>query len=337
MWGIWTRRAGVAGIIKSTLLALAAQGAEIPQTLQLRVSRTPRSTSTRSPFYVNTELKPWDLRQRLAAPLPASARSVMGGTNAHVGPRRRRRRARARLVLGVKFASSSLLSARGTPTALCRPPPSSLAEHLEMPDDAELTEELCVADVAFTHAGRTQASFAAATRGHLPSPPRTAPTPQRPCAPPTRAALVASGSRGARRIARVAFLFTGQGAQYAEHGSRDLYAARARLPRRSSTDVLRHCLTPHVGHDLRALATTRRLSNEDRGRRPSSTSARSYTQPALFAVEYALAASCSRSGVASSRPAMLGHSDGRVRGRLHLAGVLSLADALAARRHAGTR
>ncbi len=117
----------------------------------------------------------------------------------------------------------------------------------------------------------------------------------------------------------VVFMFPGQGAQYVGMG-RDLYAAEPDF--RQALDVCCDGLAAHLGCDLRELLYPRDGDVEAAGQRLRQTA---ITQPALFAIEYALARLWMAWGV---RPAaMIGHSIGEYVAAC-LAGVLSLEDAL---------
>jgi acyl transferase domain-containing protein len=114
---------------------------------------------------------------------------------------------------------------------------------------------------------------------------------------------------------RVAFLFTGQGAQYPGM-SQGLYAASPAF--RAALDRCATLLAPHLDVPLLDLIFS-----------PSAEAARldetGYTQPTLFAVEYALAELWRSLGVTPS--AVIGHSVGEYVAAC-IAGVLSLEDAL---------
>jgi acyl transferase domain-containing protein len=140
------------------------------------------------------------------------------------------------------------------------------------------------------------------------------------CADHSQAAALLSGGvdgpvwtdecDGRRRS--VVFLFPGQGSQYAGMAMR-LHAEEPVF--RAALDECADLLVPHLGTDLRQVIRS--------GERLGDTC---FTQPALFAVEYALATLLAHWGV---RPrGMLGHSVGEYVAAC-LAGVFELPDALA--------
>ncbi|HEY2738545.1 MAG TPA: beta-ketoacyl synthase N-terminal-like domain-containing protein, partial [Thermoanaerobaculia bacterium] len=120
-----------------------------------------------------------------------------------------------------------------------------------------------------------------------------------------------SGERGERPVA---FLFAGQGTQYVNMG-RDLYDSEPVF--RREIDLCADLLAPHLGLDLRQV-----LYAETDGAQLDQTA---LTQPALFAVEYALARLWMEWGVTPQ--AMLGHSVGEIVAAC-LAGVMELPEAL---------
>ncbi|HZX68207.1 MAG TPA: aminotransferase class III-fold pyridoxal phosphate-dependent enzyme, partial [Candidatus Elarobacter sp.] len=125
--------------------------------------------------------------------------------------------------------------------------------------------------------------------------------------------------RASKREPRIAFMFPGQGAQYIGMGS-ELYA---RLPVfREAIDRCAEILAPHSGSDLRAQLYPAQLpdGSDDAAR------ATTFAQPALFAIEYALARVWTSWGIAPA--AMIGHSVGEFVAAC-VAGVMRLEDALA--------
>jgi acyl transferase domain-containing protein len=125
--------------------------------------------------------------------------------------------------------------------------------------------------------------------------------------------LTGAGAAAARRP--VAFMFSGQGEQHVLMG---LSAYRNEPVFRQTIDLCSEFLTPHLGFDLRSL-----LYPEDEQAQEAELKLRqtAVAQPALFAVEYALAKWWLETGV---RPdAMIGHSLGEYVAAC-LAGVFSL-------------
>lgn len=117
----------------------------------------------------------------------------------------------------------------------------------------------------------------------------------------------------------VVFMFSGQGTQRVGMG-RELYRHEAVF--REHFDRCAELLKPRLGLDLREVLDPAEGREEEAARRLDRTDV---TQPALFAVEYALAQVWMRWGVKPS--AMIGHSLGEYVAA-SLAGVFSLEDAL---------
>jgi amino acid adenylation domain-containing protein len=115
----------------------------------------------------------------------------------------------------------------------------------------------------------------------------------------------------------VAFMFTGQGAQYVRMAA-GLYDSEPLF--RAALDDCADALAPHLGLDLRDLL----FPPDDAG--ADLLEQTQYTQPALFVIEYALAKLWMSWGVKPE--AMIGHSIGEYVAAC-LAGVFSLEDALA--------
>jgi amino acid adenylation domain-containing protein len=290
--------AGVCGLIKT---ALALHHGAIPPSLHFEAPN-PRIDFAGSPFFVNTELRPWPAGVRRAGVTSLG----MGGTNAHVVLEAAPSLVPTTPAAGSRPHQLLLLSAKSA-AALDRST-ARLADHLRDNPGLDLP------DVAFTltHGRRSfqhrrallAADLADATRAlEMLDPERiltTAPEP---------------GDRP------VAFLFPGQGAQYPGMG-RGLYESEPSF--RDDVDLCCRLLQPLLGFDLReALFETQPETKDAASGRLQSTQ---LAQPALFVLSWATARLWMSWGV---RPeAMLGHSIGEYVAAC-LAGVFSLEDALA--------
>jgi phthiocerol/phenolphthiocerol synthesis type-I polyketide synthase E len=285
--------AGVAGFIKAVL---AVEHGLIPASLHHN-EPNPEIDFGQTPFTVNTELHTWQPRDD---PRRAAVSSFgLGGTNAHAVLEEPPSCADVAERAGT--AQLLVLSARTQPELTATT--ARLAEHLQRHADTPLP------DVAWTlQAGRhpfdhrafvVAQSTADAVRALLDGP---------------------SAARAAAGPGEIVFLFPGQGSQHIGMG-KQLYehdpAFRARL------DECCALLEPRLGLDLRTVL----YPETDKQR---AMAARAFTdmgvaQPAVFAVEYALARMWMDWGV---RPgAVVGHSLGAFAAAC-IAGVLSLADAL---------
>jgi amino acid adenylation domain-containing protein len=282
--------AGVCGLIKATL---ALHHRALPPSLHFQ-SPNPRIDFAGSPFFVNTELRPWEVPD--GAPRRAGVTSLgMGGTNAHVvleeAPERESAELPARpwqlLVLSAKSA-----------TALDRAT-LRLADHLR--DRPELPP----ADVAYTlQVGRKAFQHRRTLLCRdLPEAVRALESldPER--------VLTLTATPGEHPVA---FLFPGQGAQHVGMG-RGLYESEPAF--RDAVDRCRALLP----FDLRALMWGEGADAE----RLQQTA---IAQPALFVISWATAQLWLSWGVRPS--ALLGHSIGEYVAAC-LAGVFSLEDALA--------
>jgi acyl transferase domain-containing protein/acyl carrier protein len=288
--------AGVAGFMKTVL---ALEHRQIPPSLHFR-RPNPAIDFEAGPFYVNTELADW---QPKGGPRRAGVSSFsIGGTNAHVvleeapAPERSGK-SRPCQLLTVSARSAVALEAAA----------ADLADHLARHPDLDL------ADVAYTrHVGRR--AFAH-RRFVLCSDLKEAVAGLR-AADPER---VGSGAAPAAEPP-VAFLFSGQGAQYV-YMALDLL--RVEPVFREHLEACADQLRPHLGADLRRLLYPPAVQAEEATAQLRQTA---NTQAALFTVEYALARLLMSWGV---RPAaMLGHSLGEYVAAC-LAGVFPVETALA--------
>jgi acyl transferase domain-containing protein len=281
--------AGVAGLIKTVLILERGQ---IPPSLHFRQAN-PKTGLDGSDFVVNAALRPWD------GPTPRRAGVSsfgIGGTNAHVvleqaPPRATDRPARGWHVLAVS-ARTAAAAARGA---------AALADHLAEHPEIELADAACTTVIgrrAFAH----RAAVVCRDR---------------------QDAIESLRDRGrtmmgtVTRAPRIAFLFPGQGAQYAGMG-RALYQQEPRF--RAHLDRCVELFRPHLGRDLREIL----FATDDA--QAALIGQTRFTQPALFAVEHALARALMDLGV--EPVAMLGHSIGEYVAAC-LAGVLTLEHAAA--------
>ncbi|TMQ65450.1 MAG: SDR family NAD(P)-dependent oxidoreductase [Candidatus Eisenbacteria bacterium] len=286
--------AGVAGLIKTVL---SLEHREIPPSLHFR-RPNPKIDFAATPFYVNADLRDWPGD---GTPRRAGVSSFgIGGTNAHLileeppasAPSGRARPAQ---VFVLSAATESALSAAS----------ESLAALLESGASPNL------ADAAYTlQVGRKRLPWRRAVTGR------------------DTAEVIAALRQGPhssrarhdlRRGAEIAFLFPGQGAQHPGMTA-ELYRHEAAF--RDPFDRCADRLRPLLGLDLRRLVFAADEGWETAEARLRETS---LSQPALFAVEFALARLWISWGV---RPvAMAGHSIGEYVAAC-LAGVLSLEEAL---------
>ncbi|WP_422735357.1 type I polyketide synthase [Micromonospora sp. WMMD729] len=286
--------AGVTGLIKATL---ALHHRVVPPS---PYCTEPHPELAGGPFRVPTTAQPWP---DLGTPPRAAVSSFgIGGTNAHVVLQAAE--PAEHLPDDERDAQVLVLSARDA-DALDEAR-TRLAAHLDANPDLPL------ADVAYTLA-HTRRVF-----GHrLVTVARDARTAAARLAD-RDSSLVRTGVATGTQ-AGVALLFPGQGAQYPGMG-RTLY--RTEQVYRAAFDRCAELLRPHLDVDLRTLLCP---PGEPVPAAPELDETR-LTQPALFAVEYALAELLRHRGV---RPvAMAGHSLGEYVAAC-LAGVFTLPDALA--------
>lgn len=290
--------AGIAGLVK-TVLALKHR--TLPPSLNFE-QPNPQIDFAASPFYVNTEARPWP-----AGPAPRRAGVSafgMGGTNVHLILEEAPEALAAASPQDGK-ASLLLLSARSA--AACDSAASLLADHLEAhPEQAlqDVAHTLRAGRKRFAHRAvaiaRDRAQAISALRQRDP-------------------ASFLSG-QVVSESPTLAFLFPGQGAQHVGMG-RALYDSEPVF-----RDALDRCCTlllPHLGLDLRELMFAAPADEAEAAARLGQTA---ITQPALFAVEYAMAQLWMH--WAGAPDAMLGHSVGEYVAAC-VAGVFSLEDALA--------
>lgn len=282
--------AGVAGLIK-TVLALHHR--TLPPSLHF-TRPNPQIDFADSPFFVNAELRPW-----ASGPMPRRAGVSsfgIGGTNAHVVLEEAppdvpttSSRPEQLLVLSAKTAGALDQATANLARYLREHPVGSLADIAYTLQDGRRAFASRLSVVASDPIG---AANALETRD------------------PKRVLTGLSQQSDAT----VAFLFPGQGAQHVGMTA-GLY--RNEPVFRLELDACADAFVPHLGLDIRSLMFAAPAEQEESERRLAETS---ITQPALFAVEYALARLWMAWGVAPA--AMIGHSLGEYVAAC-LAGVLS--------------
>jgi amino acid adenylation domain-containing protein/non-ribosomal peptide synthase protein (TIGR01720 family) len=283
--------AGVAGLMQA---ALCLSHGQLPPTLNFERAN-PAIDFDESPFVVNTMLREWP---RADVPRRAGVSAFgLGGTNAHAvleeapaAPRPGEARPAHLIVLSAR-SPEALESAA-----------SNLAAHIEADPGLD------IADLAFTtQVGRRQFEYRRAVVC----------TDRASAVAGLRARDSHSASRAAARPS-LTFMFTGQGSQQVNM-MRGLYDSEPVFRRELDACIRRF---DSCGIDLRAALYPKQATEEAAARLESTAIA----QPALFAVEYALAQLWRSWGAVPD--AMIGHSIGEYVAAC-LADVLSVDDAVA--------
>jgi acyl transferase domain-containing protein/acyl carrier protein len=295
--------AGIAGFMKA---ALCLQHGQIPPSLHYH-RPNPRIDFASTPFHVATELQDWPRPD--THPRRAGVSSFgIGGTNAHVileepPPRRAGSDTRTRLPF--------VVSAR-TPEAL-RETREQLRRHLAQNptiEPGDLAFTLAVGRHGFETRGFTTASTTQQLLTRLEDETPDTHLNGNPAGDSTRSPVVDR---------QVAFMFPGQGAQWAGMG-RELYETEPVF--REQLDLCTGILLPLLGQNLLDVLFSRSAQGSETDEALQQTR---LTQPALFAVEYSLAQLWLSWGLTPD--AMIGHSIGEYVAAC-LAGVFSLEDAL---------
>lgn len=291
--------AGIAGLIK---VVLALQRGRIPKSLHL-TKLNPLIDWTGLPLEVASEAKPWN---RPPGSRMAGVSSFgFSGTNAHIvlsdyvpepapapapGPRLLPLSARSEAALRELVARYS--------QAVDRWPEA---------DFAAICHSAGAGRSHFEHRLAVQADGIASLRAVLAAAARGEEHP-----------AVRHGSTGNAPVPGVVFMFTGQGAQYAGMG-RELYEREPVF--RRELDRCAEILGPILDRPLLDII----FSGDAPAAAQAAIDQTQYTQPALFAVEYALAALWRSWGIEPA--AVLGHSVGEYVAAC-VAGVFSLEDGL---------
>jgi len=281
-----------AGLVSLIKTALMVRHGVVPATVNFRTPN-PLLKIESSPFLVNGETQPW---RHEAQPRRALINALgMGGTNAALAieeaPRREALPDGQRRKTHLFLLSAKTEVALGALVARHR----AVLEAGPEPDLGDLCHTLATGRVHFAHRYAVAAQSCADVRTLL-------------------AAYGTGKSEAIRRSPRrVAFLYSGQGLQVAGMG-RSLYDGEPAF--RAALDRVAAALDPHLDRPLLDILFSDAES--------STINHTAHTQPALFAVQVALAQCLEAWGI---RPvAVAGHSVGEF-AAAHLAGVLSLEDA----------
>ncbi|WP_232073641.1 polyketide synthase [Variovorax sp. RA8] len=280
--------AGAAGLIKT---ALSLHYERIPASIHFEAPN-PAIRFDATPFRVNDCLHPWP---RGEAPRRAGVSSFgVGGTNAHVIVEEAPLRADS----DVSATPQLLVLSARTPTALA-------AARTRLADHLDAHPGICLPDVAHTlRVGRKAFAYRACVVARSPV--------QAAAALRAADALGTASGTTAAWVPQPVLMFPGQGAQYAGMG-RTLYLTDAVF--RTGFDECLQAFEGVLGFDLRE----RMFSDDAAALAPTSV-----TQPATFALEYALARQLMALDVKPA--AMIGHSVGEFAAAA-LAGVMRLEDA----------
>ncbi len=291
--------AGIAGLIK---VIVALEHGEIPPHLHLR-ERNPHVAWQSLPFDIPTSVRPWPRgdRRRIAG----VSSFGFSGTNAHVIVEE----APAQVVVEAAARSLQIVTLSAKSGAALREMAAKHADHLAAQPDLALSDLSHTTTVGRSHFQERLAVVSSSTDD---------------VAAALRAfadgsELPARCAHGVGSIERaepeIAFLFTGQGSQYAGMGRR-LYEAEPVF--RNAIDTCEEILRGELDRPLRSV-----MFDESAGRSPIDDTV--YTQPAIFALEYALAELWRSWGI---RPSIvLGHSLGEDVAAA-VAGIFSLEDGL---------
>ncbi len=288
--------AGVTGLIKAVL---SLEHGLIPPSINFK-KPNPQINFADSPFFVNEKLRSWETD---GVPRRAGVSSFgVGGTNAHVVLEQ----APVREPSGASRPYQLLLLSARTTNAL-ENATQNLADHLTS------HPELNLADVSYTQVGRR--AFPHRRVLLTPTTDTLSAAAALKSGDPLR--MLSQFTESKDRL--IVFMFSGQGSQYVGM-ARDLYRSEPTF----RTEMDRCCEVLHgkLGLDLRDLLYP---SPDQREEASASLKRTAMTQPALFAVEYALAKLWMSFGVVPS--GMIGHSIGEYVAAC-LAGVFELEDAL---------
>jgi acyl transferase domain-containing protein/SAM-dependent methyltransferase/acyl carrier protein len=290
---------GVAGLIKAVL---CLEHEKIPRNLHFK-HLSPNIQLEGTPFVLPTETKPWARGEKRR--LGAVSSFGFSGTNAHVvleeAPVLPTPQAKFVRPLHLLALSAKEPKALDDLAALYA---AHLREHADVP-----LEDLCATAHEgrshFTHRLSIVAGGAADMAAKLAA-----------RAEKQGSEALATGQASHAGAPKIAFLFTGQGSQFVGMG-RALYDTQPTF--RDALDRCDALLRPHLATPLLSVLF------HPEPNAPSQLDETAYTQPALFALEYALSELWRSWGITPS--AVIGHSVGEYVAAC-VAGVFSLEDGL---------
>ena len=333
--------AGITGLIK-TVLALKHQ--QIPPSLNFE-RPNPNIDFAGSPFYVNTKLSPWAAKD---TPRRAGVSSFgMGGTNVHVVLEEAPLTGNRESGIGNRERSSHIFTLSAKTEKALHELRQRYLSYLESHPETELANICFTANVGRKHFNHRLA-VVVESRSALPrSEERSQLQEQLANVTPE----ILGQTKTSEKTAGVAFLFTGQGSQYLNMG-RQLYDTQPTF-----RDTLEQCDRILRSYLEIPLLEVLYPQGEARGKNkekqiPNSVSAAwcvsskphtphptphtleqtAYTQPALFALEYALFQLWKSWGIEPD--VVIGHSVGEYVAAC-VAGVFSLEDGLKLIAHRG--
>ena len=299
---------GIAGLIK---VVLSLQHGEIPPHLHLK-QLNPHIKIQDTPIQIPTECQEWVAQgePRLAG---VSAFGF-GGTNTHVILEEAIAQVK---VQNLQDRSCHLLTLSAKTEPALQAVVSRYQSHLETHPQQELGDICYTANTGRSHFQHRLAVVTNSKEQLI-----------------TQLAAFATGNnttglfsnQASKKLAKIAFLFTGQGSQYINMG-RQLYETQPLF--RRSLDQCNEILRPYLQHSLLEI-----LYPDQAGEQIASSllEQTAYTQPALFALEYALYQLWQSWGIKPN--AVMGHDVGEYVAAT-VAGVLSLEDGLKLIAHRG--
>jgi acyl transferase domain-containing protein/surfactin synthase thioesterase subunit/acyl carrier protein len=288
--------AGIAGLIKT---ALVLHHKRIPPSINYETPN-PRIDFASSPFYVNIKLQDFPVTD---TPRRAGLNSLgIGGTNTFVVLEEAPPIAAAKNQSPGAFPCLVTLSAKTADALVARV--EQLLNWLNNNPDAPIGD-LCYT----TNVSRSQFTFRFA------APARSAPELKKHLTTWLRTATEGASSLQRTCKGSIAFMFTGQGPQSVGMAA-ELYRTHSVF--RNAMDRCRDLAKPYLERDL--LEVIFAAESDD-----ALVNRTDYTQPALFAVEYALAQLLKSWGIVPD--AVIGHSLGEI-AAAYVADVMTLEDAM---------